>query len=96
MTFTEFGRRVKENGSQGTDHGVAGPVFLLGNKLRAGIHCEHPSLTELVGGDLTMRVDFRQVYASVLEDWLGTPSAPVLGQGFEKLPLIGKRRVARF
>jgi uncharacterized protein (DUF1501 family) len=96
LTFTEFGRRVKENGNQGTDHGVAGPVFLLGNKLRAGIHGEHPSLTELVGGDLTMRVDFRQVYASVLEDWLGTPSAPVLGQGFEKLPLIGKRRVARF
>jgi len=96
LTFTEFGRRVQENASQGTDHGVAGPVFLMGNKIRPGIHGDHPSLTELVGGDLTMNVDFRRVYASVLEDWIGTPAAPILGEGYESLPLIGSKRIARF
>ena len=92
LTFTEFGRRVSENASRGTDHGVAGPVFLFGNRVRGGIHGEHPSLTDLAKGDLDMKVDFRQVYATVLEDWMGTPARKVLGAPFEKLPLLKSGR----
>lgn len=88
MCFSEFGRRAKENGSQGTDHGTAGPVLLAGPGVRAGVVGETPKLLDLVDGDLKMTVDFRQVYASVLEDWLGLPSKPVLGKEFAKLPLF--------
>jgi uncharacterized protein (DUF1501 family) len=91
LTFSEFGRRVKENASGGTDHGVAGPMFLLGNRVQGGLHGKHPSLTDLDNGDLKMTTDFRSVYASVIEDWLGAKdAAPVLGGKFPKLPLIGK------
>jgi uncharacterized protein (DUF1501 family) len=90
LGFTEFGRRVKENGSRGTDHGVAGPMFLFGNQIQGGLHGEHPSLTDLVKGDLDMSVDFRQVYATVLDNWLGADSNAVLGQRFEALPLFGR------
>ncbi|MHC4392029.1 MAG: DUF1501 domain-containing protein [Planctomycetota bacterium] len=90
MAFSEFGRRVKENASAGTDHGVAGPMFLLGKPVSGGIHGEHPSLTDLNKGDLKMTTDFRQVYATLIEDWFGTKSIPVLGQAYDKLPLIGK------
>ncbi|HJN07582.1 MAG TPA: DUF1501 domain-containing protein [Pirellulaceae bacterium] len=88
LSFSEFGRRVKENGSRGTDHGVAAPMFLFGNQVNGGLHCEHPSLTELVKGDLDMSVDFRQVYATVLDGWLGASSEQVLGKGFEPLDLL--------
>ena len=92
LSFSEFGRRVKENGSRGTDHGVAGPMFLFGSKIRGGLHGEHPSLTELDKGDLVMTTDFRSVYATLLDDWLGVSSKEVLGGEFERLPLFGKRR----
>jgi uncharacterized protein (DUF1501 family) len=87
MAFSEFGRRVKENASQGTDHGKAGPMFLFGPGVKAGIHGEMPSLADadLDKGDLVHTTDFRSVYATVLEKWLGTPSEPILG---EKFPLI--------
>lgn len=88
LTFSEFGRRVKENGSRGTDHGVAAPMFLAGSRVQGGLHGLHPSLSALVDGDLKMSVDFRQVYATVLDDWLGAPAEKVLGQGWEPLPLI--------
>jgi uncharacterized protein (DUF1501 family) len=79
VAFSEFGRRVQENGSAGTDHGVAGPILIAGTKLRTGIVGEHPSLTDLDEGDLKMAIDFRQVYAAVLKDWLSIDPAPILG-----------------
>ena len=89
LTFSEFGRRVKENGSRGTDHGVAGPMFLFGKPVKGGLHGKHPSLTELIKGDLAMTTDFRQVYATALEGWLGIPSQEVLGKDWGGLPLFG-------
>jgi uncharacterized protein (DUF1501 family) len=86
--FSEFGRRVSENGSQGTDHGVAGPMFLIGDRVKGGLHGKYPSLTDLDKGDLKMQVDFRRVYASILDGWLKTPSQKVLGQKFEPLAVL--------
>lgn len=88
LAFSEFGRRVQENGSAGTDHGAAGPVFLAGTSLRGGIIGAHPSLGDLDEGDLKMSVDFRQVYATVLTNWLGIDSHLVLGTDFKKLDLM--------
>jgi uncharacterized protein (DUF1501 family) len=88
LCFSEFGRRVQENGSQGTDHGTAGPVFLAGPGVRAGLVGEAPRLLDLQDGDLKMTCDFRCVYASILEDWLGLPSKPALGGDFARLPLF--------
>jgi uncharacterized protein (DUF1501 family) len=88
LCFSEFGRRVKENGSQGTDHGTAGPVLLAGPGVRAGLVGEAPRLLDLHEGDLKLTIDFRRVYATVLENWLGLPSKPALGGVFEKPPLF--------
>ncbi len=90
MCFSEFGRRVQQNASQGTDHGAAAPMFLLGPAIekKAGIIGKHPSLTQLDQGDLIYGIDFRNVYATVLQDWLNTPSKPVLGQQFKTMPII--------
>ncbi len=88
LCFSEFGRRVQENGSQGTDHGTAGPVFLAGPGVKTSLIGETPKLLDLQDGDLKMAVDFRRVYAGVLEDWLGLPSKPALGDDFEKLSLF--------
>ena len=83
MTFSEFGRRVKENASQGTDHGAAAPLFVAGGRVKTGLIGTHPSLTDLDDGDLKHTADFRGVYAAVLEQWLGVPSEPVLGAKFD-------------
>lgn len=88
MCFSEFGRRVTENASGGTDHGVAGPMFLFGDRVKGGLHGEHPSLTDLDQGDLKMKVDFRQVYASVLSDWMKVDATKVLGKAYDKLDLF--------
>lgn len=90
MTFSEFGRRVAENASGGTDHGAAAPLFVVGERVKAGLVGRHPSLApdELFRGDLKHTVDFRSVYATLLEDWLETPSSPVLGKAFPKLALV--------
>ena len=88
LAFSEFGRRVQENGSAGTDHGTAGPVFLAGPGVKAGLVGKTPSLIDLEGGDLKVGLDFRRVYASVLEDWLGLPSETALNGKFEPLPLF--------
>ncbi len=90
MTFSEFGRRVAENASGGTDHGAAAPMFIIGQKVRAGLLGKYPSLApgDLVNGDLKYNVDFRSVYAGVLEEWLKTPSAPILGKKFEPLACV--------
>jgi uncharacterized protein (DUF1501 family) len=88
MTFSEFGRRVEENASFGTDHGTAAPMFLAGSALRPGLHGAAPSLGELVDGDPAMSVDFRSVYATVLERWLGLESRAALAGEFEPLPFL--------
>jgi uncharacterized protein (DUF1501 family) len=71
MGFSEFGRRVAENGSQGTDHGTAGPVFIAGDNVRPGLIGKSATLLDLVDGDLQTCVDFRDVYREVTTDWLG-------------------------
>jgi uncharacterized protein (DUF1501 family) len=88
LAFSEFGRRVAENGSGGTDHGAAAPVFLFGERIKAGIHGHAPDLANLTDGDIIHETDFRQVYATVLEHWLGVQSAPLLGRSFGTLPVI--------
>ena len=88
MTFSEFGRRVQQNASGGTDHGTAAPLFVLGSKVKGGILGEQPSLTDLDKGDLKFKTDFRSVYASVLDDWMHTPSKPILGKSFNKVALL--------
>jgi uncharacterized protein (DUF1501 family) len=90
MTFSEFGRRVAENASSGTDHGAAAPMFVIGEKVKAGLLGQSPSLApaDLFQGDLKYQVDFRSVYAGVLEGWLKTKSEPVLGKKFSPLQLL--------
>jgi uncharacterized protein (DUF1501 family) len=88
LCFSEFGRRVADNGSSGTDHGTAGPVFLAGAGVRPGLVGRTPSLTDLEDGDLKVGIDFRRVYAAVLEGWLRLPAEPALGRAFEPLPLF--------
>ncbi len=88
MTFSEFGRTAAENGRRGTDHGVAGPIFLAGGSLRGGIHGANPSLTDLDAGALKLHTDFRSVYATLLQDWLEIPSLPILGREFGRLKLV--------
>ena len=78
MVYSEFGRRVKGNGSQGTDHGTAGPVFLIGDRVKGGFYGDQPSLSKLVNGDLAVTTDFRDIYSAVLEDVLKTPGEKIL------------------
>ena len=87
MTFSEFGRRVAQNANGGTDHGAAAPMFMVAPKVKAGFLGSFPSIApaDLHNGDLKFTTDFRSVYAGVLETWLQTSSAPVLGR---KFPLI--------
>ena len=88
MTFSEFGRRVAQNASGGTDHGAAAPMFLFGPRVKGGIVGDNPSLTDLQAGDIKHQTDFRSVYATLLQQWLDTPSKPILGQQFKLLPLV--------
>jgi uncharacterized protein (DUF1501 family) len=90
MTFSEFGRRVNDNANGGTDHGAAAPLFIVGNTVKAGLLGRCPSLApqDLFQGDIKYNVDFRQVYAGVLENWLRTRSAPILGKPFEPLQVV--------
>lgn len=88
LAFSEFGRRVRENASAGTDHGTSGPVFVAGDQVNAGLLGEYPSLSELVDGDLKTTTDFRTVYSSLLTDWLGIPGSIPLSGTFVPQPLI--------
>jgi len=88
MVYSEFGRRVQANGGEGTDHGTSAPVFVAGNRVAGGFYGEQPSLTNLVQGDLAVVVDFRDVYASMLEDVLGTDAGKILNNWSTKLNLI--------
>ena len=89
MTFSEFGRRVKENASGGTDHGAAAPLFLAGGGVKAGLLGQMPSLAskDLFDGDVKYNTDFRSVYATVLEKHLGVKSEPILKKSFPLIPV---------
>ncbi|HKI35349.1 MAG TPA: DUF1501 domain-containing protein [Gemmataceae bacterium] len=88
LVFSEFGRRLTENASAGTDHGTAAPVFLLGGAVKSGLHGPYPNLRDLADGDPKFAIDFRRVYATLLDGWLSCPSDKVLGEKFETLPLL--------
>lgn len=88
LVMSEFGRRVDENGSQGTDHGAASHVLVVGAKVKGGLFGKYPSLSELGEGDLVFNTDFRAVYSSLLDGWLGCPSEKLLGAKFESVPLF--------
>lgn len=88
LSFSEFGRRVSENASGGTDHGAAAPLFVLGGGVKPGLYGNYPSLTDLHDGDLKFNTDFRSVYATALENWLGAHSEMVLGKKYPLLPFI--------
>lgn len=94
MTWSEFGRRVKANASGGTDHGSAGPMFLAGSPVAGGFYGQRSNLNDLQKNNLKFTTDFRQVYASVLEGWLGAPAEIVLGGRFESLPMFKAAAVA--
>ncbi|MCE2539129.1 MAG: DUF1501 domain-containing protein [Acidobacteria bacterium] len=81
VMFTEFGRRVEENGSLGTDHGTATPMFVVGNHVKGGLYGTHPSLTELDDGNLIKTTDFRRVYATMIEEWLKFDDSPAVLKG---------------
>lgn len=89
MVFSEFGRRVAENTSRGTDHGTAGPVFVIGKAVNGGHYGDAPSLTDLADGNLRHTTDFRRVYATLIEAWMGSPQVgSVLNGEFETIPLL--------
>ncbi len=88
MTFSEFGRRIEENGSHGTDHGEGSPLFLIGGGVKGGLYGSTPDLSATNMGNVRFTTDFRSVYATVLERWLGRPSAPVLDGTFEQLAIL--------
>ena len=88
MTFSEFGRRPAENNGGGTDHGTAAPLFVMGSRLKNKLLGAPPNLDVGKKGDLSYSTDFRQVYATVLENWLDCPSEPVLGGSFQPLPFV--------
>jgi uncharacterized protein (DUF1501 family) len=88
LVYSEFGRRVRGNASDGTDHGTSGPVFLLGERVKGGFYGEQPSLNNLKDDDLAVTTDFRDIYASVLEKVLSTPAEKILGNWKGRTPLF--------
>jgi uncharacterized protein (DUF1501 family) len=91
MTFSEFGRRVAENANGGTDHGAAAPMFIVRRQSQSRVAWDNirvSHLPDLFQGDVKYNVDFRSVYAGVLENWLKTKSVPVLGKQFTPLPVV--------
>ena len=88
MVFSEFGRRVKENGSRGTDHGVAAPMLVIGSPVKGGLYGKHPSLTDLDDGDLRFTTDFRSVYGTVIDRWFASDHTKVLGAKYPTLEFL--------
>ena len=88
MTFSEFGRRPAENGSGGTDHGTAAPLFVMGSKVKGGLLGQTPELVTDATKDLTYSTDFRGVYSSVLDKWLEADSSKILGDKYEHVPFV--------
>ena len=88
LVFSEFGRRTAENASQGTDHGAAAPMFVIGGKVKGGVHGSKPDLSDLQDGDVRFKTDFREVYSATLDQWMGGDSEVVLGQKFNHVPML--------
>ena len=88
LTFSEFGRQLRENASGGTDHGTCGPVFVAGDAIKPGILSKYPSLTDLDDNEMKATVDFRRIYASLLEDWMGIEATAPLGGSFKPLSVV--------
>ena len=89
MTFSEFGRRVAQNASNGTDHGTASTMFLMGGAIKkAGMYNAMPSLENLDDGDLIYDIDFKEVYGTVLDNWLQSDSKKVLGKRYKNLGFV--------
>lgn len=88
LVFSEFGRRAYENGSGGTDHGKAAPMLLIGKRVKGGFHGPKPDLQNLSDGDVVFQTDFRQVYATALDSWMGVDSGAVLGEAFQPLGVV--------
>jgi uncharacterized protein (DUF1501 family) len=89
MTFSEFGRRVSQNASNGTDHGTAMPLFVIGGKVKGGVYGDHPSLTDLdKNGDLKFATDFRSIYATVLERWLARDPSHIIDGDFNTVAFV--------
>jgi uncharacterized protein (DUF1501 family) len=89
LAYSEFGRRVAANASQGTDHGTAGPVFVAGTSVKCGFYGEEPSLTDLDNGDLKPTMDFRDVYYDLLTHTIGTDPTPSVGTGRRSVGFLG-------
>jgi len=89
VIYSEFGRRVVGNGSQGTDHGTSGPMFVIGDRVTGGFYGDQPSLKNLIKGDLAVTTDFRDVYATILEGLLKSPVEPVLGKWAGRIKFLG-------
>ena len=92
VAFSEFGRRLRQNGSVGTDHGVAGPCFVFGPAVNAGMHGSYPSLNNLTNGDLIHTTDFRSVYADLLENWMAIDSQHALGARYKHVGLFNAKK----
>jgi uncharacterized protein (DUF1501 family) len=90
LTYSEFGRRVRENSGKGTDHGAASHLFVAGPAVQAGLVGAYPRLDDLTDGDLKHGIDFRRVYATLLDGWLGLSSKDVLGEAFEHVSLLAR------
>jgi uncharacterized protein (DUF1501 family) len=89
MTFSEFGRRVRENAGRGTDHGTAAPMFIVGGKVKGGLYGADPILSSLDSdGNLQFTIDFRSVFGTLIDGWMGGGSAGVLGGSFDRLPFL--------
>jgi uncharacterized protein (DUF1501 family) len=88
MVYSEFGRRVAANASEGTDHGTAGPVFIAGAPVKGGFYGDQPSLTDLVDGDLKTTTDFRDVYHELLSKTVGADPGPSVGTGHRDLGFL--------
>jgi uncharacterized protein (DUF1501 family) len=88
LVYSEFGRRVRANASEGTDHGTAGPVFIAGQPVKGGLYGEQPSLTDLDHGDLKGSTDFRDIYHELLVHTIGTDPVPAVGQGRQEIGFL--------
>jgi uncharacterized protein (DUF1501 family) len=88
IAFSEFGRKLAENADRGTDHGTAAPVLIMGSSINGGLYGDHPSLTDLDQGDLSYTVDFRSIYATILDRWFKADSRQILGRQFENLGFV--------
>lgn len=88
MAFSEFGRRVAENGGKGTDHGTAAPAFVIGTDVKGGIYGDQPSLTNLDNGDLRYGIDFRSIYATILDRWMDADARKIIGGSYEYVPFV--------